>query len=219
MVLGHETGQGNDDGGQGKVREAARLGWTDRDDGTRHWSAESGQPDSGRDFSLYSVRWRLFSLSIDLERQTFENLRFFRTAFAFHIVFSMLLGAGGTVLILDGYNPDVAAHYFHNYSPLAMPDPPKHLVGATHICVPDAVHGDMLSRAHLYGKLPSKPGEVVPWEERAYCRWRFALSSNFANTAKQMIRMQQEYCPHAYMIQGYGSSEVNCVVSSCCLPI
>lgn len=127
-------------------------------------------------------------------------------AFAFHIVFSMLLGAGGTVLILDGYNPDIAAHYFHNYNPLPFPDTPWHLRGATHICVPDAVHGDMLNRAHLYGKVPSKPGEVVPLEQRPYRRWRFALTSNFANTAKQIIKQQQEICPHAYTIQGYGSS-------------
>lgn len=122
-------------------------------------------------------------------------------AFGFHIVFSTLLGAGGTIVMLDGYNPDIAAYYLHNYSPLPMPDPPMHLRGGTHICVPDAVHGDMFARAHLYGRIP-KNGEQVPWEERPYRRWRFALTSNFANTAKQMIKLGLEVSPHAFMMHG-----------------
>ena len=194
---------------EGRQKYGQRVDWGGR---TETMELDTGAPNLDnrtRDVTLvcipYAGGWFLYRSILLLRHLTREPLE---TAFAFHIVFSMLLGAGGTVVILDGYNPDVAAHYFHNYSPLPMPDPPKHLVGATHICVPDAVHGDMLSRAHLYGKVPSKPGETVPWEDRPYRRWRFALSSNFANTAKQMIRLQQEYCPHAYMIQGYGSSEV-----------
>ena len=104
--------------------------------------------------------------------------------------------------MLDGYNPDVAAHYLHTYCPLPLVDPPLHLRGGTHICVPDAVHGDMLARAHLYGKIPAN-GEAVPWELRPFRRWRFGLTSNFANTAKEVIKRALEVCPHAYIIVGW----------------
>ncbi|KAI9008633.1 hypothetical protein DFJ74DRAFT_363768 [Hyaloraphidium curvatum] len=128
-------------------------------------------------------------------------------AFGFHSVFSMLIGAGGTVLILDGYNPDIAAYYLHNYCPLPIPDPPAHLRGATHVGLPDAVHADLLARAHLYGRVPSSPGEVVPYPERPYKRWRYALSSNFANICREVIRKAQAVVPHMFMTQSYGMSE------------
>lgn len=109
--------------------------------------------------------------------------------------------------MLDGYNPDVAAFYAHNYCPLPLSDPPGHLKGATHLCCPDAVHADLHNRAELYGRIPKTPGEVVPWDERPYRRVRWAHCSNFANIARPVIARAQELGPHYFKIQGYGMSE------------
>lgn len=93
-------------------------------------------------------------------------------AFGFHIVFAMLIGAGGTVLMLDGYHPDVAAYWAHNYCALAITDPPPEIRGATHFLCPDAVHADLIARAGLYGV--AKSGKEVPWKDRAYTRNRWS---------------------------------------------
>jgi acyl-CoA synthetase (AMP-forming)/AMP-acid ligase II len=123
-------------------------------------------------------------------------------AFGFHLVFAMLLGAGGTILMLDSYNPDVAAYYAHTFCPLPIPDPPVEIKGVTHLCMPDAVHADFLARAKLYGGVPKNPSERIPWQERAYARVRMSHCSNFANIARQVVEGSQMQRPHSMMIQG-----------------